>query len=124
MAGQIGLDAELFGAPVAKAFEERDQGLAGGAERIGDPWRRGANSRSVDDTIPFQFAELRGENFFADAWQKIAEFGEAARAKRKMPHGLDFPLATQDVDGRLNGTAVVNLHRGLRAYKIVRTSTR
>src|SRR5260370_37944820 len=41
-----------------------------------------------------------------------------------MPHGLDFPLTAQDIDGRLNGTAMMNLHGhgALRAYKFVRTS--
>ena len=72
----------------------------------------------------FQFTDLRGENFFAEASQKIAELGEAQRAKRKSTDYLDFPLAAQDVNGRLNRTAVVNLHRGLRAYKFVRTSPR
>ena len=38
---------------------------------------------------------------------------------------LDSPLAAQDIDGGLNGTAVVNFHRWrLRAYKFVRTSPR
>src|SRR5204862_240610 len=59
---------------------------------------------------------------FADASQKIAEFHEAQRAKRKSPDCLEFPFAAQDVDGRLNRTAVVTLPRGLRAYKFVRTS--
>src|SRR5713226_3604794 len=44
---QVWLDPKLFGAPIAEAFEERDQGLAGGAERIGDLRRRGARCRSV-----------------------------------------------------------------------------
>src|SRR5216684_6067765 len=118
MAGQIGLDAKLFGAPVAEAFEERDQGLAGGAERIGDLGRRGRCRGSVDDAILFQFAELRGENFFADASEKVAEFGEAQRAKRKAPDRLDFPLAAQDVDGGLNGTAMVRFHVGTPSLQI------
>src|ERR1700731_2831387 len=124
IAGQIWGDAKLLGAPVAKVFEDWDQCLAGGAERVGDLRGRGAHCPSVDDAILFQFTQLRGEDFFADASQKIAEFGEAQRAKRKSPDCLDFPLAAQDVDGRLNRTAVVNLHRGLRAYKFVRTSPR
>src|SRR5271165_5481578 len=121
---QIWDDAELFGAPVAEAFEEGDQGLAGGAKRVGDLGRRGARHRSQDDPVLFQFAELGGENFFADATQKIAEFGETQGAKRKAPDRLDFPLAAQDVNARLNGATVVNLHRELRAYKLVRTSPR
>src|SRR3984893_12644693 len=85
IAGQIWGDAKVLGAPVAKVFEDGDQCPAGGAERVGDLRRRGAHCPSVDDAIPFQFTELRGENFFADASQKIAEFGEAQRAKRKSP---------------------------------------
>src|SRR5260370_29242070 len=119
---QIWRDPKLFGAPVAKIFEERDQCPAGAAERVGDLRRRGAQCHPVDDTIFLQFTELRGEHLFADASQKIAKFGEAPRAKRKVPDRLDFPLATQHVDGRLNRAVVVSLHRGLRAYKFVRTS--
>ena len=73
---------------------------------------------SFDDTILLQFTEPRGENLFADAWQKIAKLGEASRAEGKMPNGLNLPLATQDVYGRLNRTAVVSLHAGPRTYKI------
>src|SRR6266851_8843662 len=51
-----------------------------------------------------------GGNLVADAPQKIAEFSEAQRAKRKAPDRLHFPLATQDVDGGLNRTAVVSFH--------------
>ena len=120
--GETRFDAELFGAPVAQVLEYRDQGLPSGAEGIGDLRRRGANFPSLDDPIPFQFAELRSKNFFTDAAQEIAELGEAQRAKRKTPHGLDFPLTAQDIDGRLNGTALMNLHGALRAYKFVRTS--
>src|SRR5229473_7879140 len=118
MAGQIGLDAELFGAPVTEAFEERDQGLAGGAERIGDLRRGGRHCCPVDDAILFQFAELGGENFFADASEKIAQFGEAQWTKRKAPHRLDFPLAAEDVDGGLNGTAMVRFHVGTPGLQI------
>src|SRR5229473_1073392 len=118
MAGQIGLDAELFGSPVAEALEERHQGLAGGAERIGDLGRRGRHCCSVDDAILFQFAELGGENFFADASEKIAQLGKAQWTKRKAPHRLDFPLAAQDVDGGLNGTAVVRFHGGAPSLQI------
>src|SRR6266851_878352 len=118
MAGQIGLDAELFGAPVTEAFEERDQGLAGGAERIGDLRRGGRHCCPVDDAILFQFAELGGENFFADASEKIAQFGEAQWTKRKAPHRLDFPLAAEDVDGGLNGTAMVRFHVGAPGLQI------
>src|SRR6267378_3435865 len=122
---QIWIDFKLFGAPVAQVFEQRDQCLAGGAERVGDLGRRGAHCRSSDDAILFQFTELRGENLFADPSEKIAEFSEAVRAKRKAPDRLDFPFAAQDIDGGLNGTAVVNFHRWrLRAYKFVRTSPR
>ena len=120
--GETRFDAELFGAPVAQVLEYRDQGLPSGAERISDLRRRRANFPSLDDSIPFQFAELRSENFFADAAQEIADLGEAQRAKRKTPHRLDFPLTAQDIDGRLNGTAMMNLHGALRAYKFVRTS--
>jgi len=51
------------------------------------------------------------ENLFADPSEKIAEFSEAVRAKRKAPDRLDFPFAAQDIDGGLNGTAVMNFHR-------------
>jgi hypothetical protein len=112
----------LFGAPVAEILEDGDQGLARRAEGIGDlGWGR-ADCPSANDPIPFQFSELGGENFLTDASEKIAEFGEAQRAKRKAPDCLNFPFAAEDVDGRLNGTAVVNLHGILRAYKFVRTS--
>src|SRR5713226_827806 len=121
IAGQIWGDTELFGAPVAKILEERDQGLAGGAEGIGDLGRRRAHSPSVDYAILFQFAELGSENLFTNAAQKIAEFGEAQRAKREAPHCLDFPLSAQDVDSRVNWTAMADLHGALRAYKFVRT---
>src|SRR5713226_2047751 len=124
IAGQIRLDTELFGAPVAKILEERDQGLAGGTEGVGDLGRRGADCPPVDYAILFQFSELGSENFFTDAAQKIAEFGEAQRTKRKAPHSLDFPLTAQNVDSRLNGTAMMDLHRALRAYNFVRTSPR
>jgi hypothetical protein len=110
--GQIGRDAELFRAPVAQVLQERNQGFAGGAKRISDLWRRGGDCGSAYNAIFFQFTELRGKNLFADASQKIAEFGEAQRAKRKAPDRLDFPLAAQDVDGRLNGAAVANFHGG------------
>src|ERR1700722_9206555 len=53
VAGQIWGDAKVLGAPVAKVFEDWDQCLAGGAERVGDLRRRGAHCPSVDDTIPF-----------------------------------------------------------------------
>src|ERR1700732_2461542 len=53
IAGQIWGEAKLLGAPVAKVFEDWDQCLAGGAERVGDLRRRGALCPSVDDTIPF-----------------------------------------------------------------------
>ena len=112
IARQIWLDSKLFGAPVAQVFEQRDQCLAGGAERVSDLGRRGAHCRSSDDAILFQFTELRGENLFADPSEKIAEFSEAVRAKRKAPDRLDFPLAAQDVDGRLNGAAVANFQGG------------
>ena len=112
IARQIWLDSKLLRAPVAQVFEQRDQCLAGGAERIGDLGRRGAHCRSSDDAVLFQFTELRGENPCADASEKIAEFGEAARAKRKVPDRLDFPLAAQDIDGGLNGTAVVTFLGG------------
>ena len=65
---------------------------------------------SVDHTILLQFTELRGENLFADASQQIAKFGEAPRAKGKVPNSLDLPLATQDVYSCLNRTAIVSLH--------------
>src|SRR6267378_3026972 len=103
IAGQMGCNAEVFRAPIAQVLEKRDQCLAGAAKRISDPWRRGADCGSAYDAIFFQFTELRGENLFADASQNIAEFSEAQRAKRKAPDRLDFPLAAQDVDGRLNG---------------------
>ncbi len=57
-----------------------------------------------------QFTELGRENRIVDAWQKIAEFGEAQRAKREAPDRLDFPFAAQNVDGRLKRTTVVNFH--------------
>ncbi len=104
--------------PSRSGFEERDQGLAGAAKRISDFRRRGEHCGSADDAVFFQFAELRGENFFADASQKIAEFGEAQRAKRKAPDRLDFPLAAQDVDGGLNGTAMVRFHVGTPGLQI------
>src|SRR5260370_34016194 len=122
MAGQIWGDTELFGAPVAEAIEERDQCLARRAEGIGDSGRRGAHYPSADDAISFQFPELGGENLFTDASKQIAEFGEAQRAKGKAPDCLDFPLAAKGVDRRLNGTAVMDLHGTLQAYKFVRTS--
>src|SRR5260370_36337555 len=115
---EIRFDAELFGAPVAQVLEYRDQGLPGGAERISDLRRRRGNCPSFDEPIPCQFAELRSENFFTDAAQEIAELGEAQRDKRKTPHCLDFPLTAQDIDGRLNGTAMMNLHGALRAYNL------
>ena len=77
---------------------------------MGDLRRRGMRGHSVDNTILLQFTELRGENLFADASQKIAKFGEAPRAEGKMPNRLDLPLATQDVYSCLNWTAVVSLH--------------
>src|ERR1700687_817842 len=52
---QIRRDPKLFGAPVAKSFEQRDQRLAGAAERIGDLRRRRAHRHSADDAILFQF---------------------------------------------------------------------
>ena len=67
IAGQIWGDAKLLGAPVAEAFEERNQGLAGGAERVGDLRRRGSRCSSVGDAILFQFTNLRDENLFAEA---------------------------------------------------------
>jgi hypothetical protein len=119
---QIGLDAKLFRTPVAEVFEKRDQSLAGGAERIGDSRWRGAHSSPADDTIPFQFTELCGEHFLADASEKIANFGKSSRTKGEMPDRLDFPFSAQDIDGRLNWTALVILHGELRTYKFVRTS--
>jgi len=65
--------------------------LAGRAEGVSDLGRRGAHYGSADDTILFQFTKLGGENLFADASEKIAEFGETQRPKRKPPHCLDFP---------------------------------
>src|SRR5437016_10390222 len=100
--GKIRLAAKLLGAHVAQVLEERNQGFSRDAERIGDPGRRGTDCGSAYDANLFQFTELRGENFFADAAEKIAELREAERAKRKAPDRLDSPLAAQDVDSRLN----------------------
>ncbi len=86
--GEIRFDAELFGAPVAQVLEYRDQGLPSGAEGISDLRRRRANFPSLDDPIPFQFAELRSENFFTDAAQEIAELGEARQKKDATRPGL------------------------------------
>src|SRR5260370_25231764 len=94
---QVWLDPKLFGAPLAQAFEERNQGLAGGAERIGDLRRRGLHCRSGDDTVLFQFTELGGENFFADASAKFADFVKPQLANGKAPNCLDLPLSAQYV---------------------------
>jgi hypothetical protein len=40
------------------------------------------------------------------------------RSKRKTPHGLDFPLTAQDMDRRLNGKAMMNLHWGAPGLQI------
>jgi hypothetical protein len=92
IARQIGFDAELFGAPIAQPLEDRDQSVAGGAEREGDLRRRGANRLSAYDAISFQFAELGSENFLTDASQEIAEFSKTQWAKKRGAKLLELSI--------------------------------
>jgi hypothetical protein len=62
--------------------------------------------------IPSAARDLLLLSFSLTPLIKIAEFGEAQQAKRKSPDCLHFPLAAQDIDARLNRTAMVNLPHG------------
>jgi hypothetical protein len=108
--------------PGAEDAHGLDELLAGTREGVGDLGRRGVRDLAMDDAVGFHLAELRGQDFFADAGEKIAKLREALRAEAQMPDGEDFPFAADDIDGALHRTAVVIFQRGLRAYQNVRTS--
>jgi hypothetical protein len=96
--------------PGAEDAHGLDELLAGTREGVGDLRRRGVRDLAMDDAVGFHLAELRGQDFFADAGEKIAKLREALRAEAQMPDGEDFPFAADDIDGALHGTAVVIFH--------------
>lgn len=94
---EIGRDAEVFGAPTAHFFHEGNEIAARFGERVGD-FRRGiVGGFARNDAVLFEFAKLRGEDFFCDAGEKIAKFGEALRLEREIPKRENFPFAGHDV---------------------------
>ena len=115
-------DAKKLGAPAAHFFHEGNELAAGFGERVGDFWRRVECGFAGDGAVFFEFTELGGQDFFGDAGEHIAQGGEAFWSEGKIPEREDFPLPGEDIEGGFDGTAVVLLHGGLRAYKIVRTS--
>ena len=108
--GKIRRDAEVFGAPTAHFFHERNEITPGFGERIGDFGRRIVRGFASDNAIFFEFAELCGQDFFGDAGKKIAKLGETLRAEGEIPESENFPFACEDVEGGFDGTTVVLLH--------------
>ena len=82
---EIGRDAEMFGAPAAHFFHEGNEVAAGFSEGVGDFRRRIAGGFARNNAVLFEFAKLRGEDFFGDAGEQVAEFSEALRLEGEVP---------------------------------------
>jgi len=87
----------MFGAPAAHFFHEGNQVAAGFCEGVGNFGRGIAGGFARNNAILFEFAKLRGEDFFGDAGEKVAKFAEALRLEREIPERENFPLAGHDV---------------------------
>ena len=110
MAGKVGLDAEVRAAPVTEVFHQRNQFAAFPIQGIGHLRGNRCGGRPAKHTIAFELAELVGEDLLGNLRKSAADFGKAPRAEGEMPEDLDLPFAGKDVDGSLNGTAVVIFH--------------
>ena len=62
-------------------------------QRIFDVRTFGFESFALDGAVQFQFAELGGENFLADARQGAAELGVATRAIEQFAQDQHLPFA-------------------------------
>ena len=94
---EVGRDAEMFGAPTAHFFHEGNEVAAGFSEGVGDSRRGIVGGFARNDSVLFEFAKLRGEDFFGDAGEKVAKFCEALRLEREIPKRENFPFAGHDV---------------------------
>src|SRR2546430_963087 len=81
----VGGGAEMFGAPAAHFFHEGNEVAAGFSEGVGDFRRRIAGGFARNNAVLFEFAKLRGEDFFGDAGEQVAEFSEALRLEGEVP---------------------------------------
>jgi len=82
----------MAGAPVAHVGEHRDQVVAGFGEVIGYLRRYGRFYFALNDPIFFELPQLRGENFFTNAGEQIAQFSETAWVEAEMPDQQHLPL--------------------------------
>jgi len=87
----------VLGAPAAHFFHERNEVAAGSGERVGNFGRRIVSGFARNNAVLFEFAKLRGEDFFSDAGEQVAKFGKALRLEREIPKRENFPLAGHDV---------------------------
>lgn len=100
----------MFCAPATHFFHKRNEVAAGFGEGIGDFGRDVGGGFPRDNAVFFEFAKLRGENFFRNARENVTQFGESLRFKREIPQGQDFPFAGKDVERGFDGTTVMLLH--------------
>jgi len=87
----------MFGAPAAHFFHDGNEVTAGFGEGVGDFGRGIVRGFARNNAVLFELAQLRGENFFGDAREKVAKFGEALRFEREIPERQNFPFAGHDV---------------------------
>jgi len=62
------------------------------AERIGDLGRRGAQCRSSDDAVLFQFTELRGENLALTPRRRLRSSAKRRGPKERCQTAWTFHL--------------------------------
>ena len=66
---------------------------------------------AMDDAVAFELAQLRAQDFFADARQQIAKLGKAFRPEAEMPDGQHLPFATDAIDRARYRAAVIIFQR-------------
>ena len=74
--------------PGTERLHEWNEFFTLAVQRIGDPGRHGGSDLACEDAVGFQLAQLLGQNLLRDLGQFLAELGEAARSKGKMPKDL------------------------------------
>jgi len=107
---------------MAELAHQRNQLIAGFAQRIGHLRGYDGLAGATHHTVGRKLSELRSEDFFADPWHKVSQLRKAPRTESQVPHHQNLPFPAEHVDRTLHRTAMIVFHLRLRAYKIVRTS--
>lgn len=64
----------------------------------------------MENPVALELAQLVGQYFLGNFGELATDLREAAWSEGEMPEDLNFPFAGKNVDGSLNGTAVMVFH--------------